>query len=319
MRKVDIALLGCGTVGRGFVHLVDRNRDRIRERHGIDLRIATILVRDSRKEREGIDRALITSSRERALDRPHSVVVELVGGATEARSYIREALFSRRDVVTANKAVLAVAGRDLLELAEVHRVRLGFEASVCGAVPIIRVLRGALSGDRVERIDGIVNGTSNFILTRMTEGSMSLEEALREAQRRGFAESDATLDLDGSDAAQKLTILAELAFDRSLPLKFERIEGITAVDQDVIRRALEKGRVIRLVASAWLDSGAVRLEVRPREVEQRHPLGEVRDENNGVLIRCEAAGELFFAGKGAGSLPTAGAVLADVIELAKSA
>jgi homoserine dehydrogenase len=315
MRRVGIALLGCGTVGRGFVELVERERPRIAARHDVDLRIDRILIRDNDKERAGVDRRLLTRSAIAAIDDECDVVVELIGGVHSAGAFVRRAIANGRNVVTANKALLAMNGAELFNAAAANDVSIGFEASVCGAIPIVRVLKSAFAGDEIESIEGVVNGTCNFILSCMERGS-AFAEALSCAQERGFAEADATLDVDGVDAAQKMRILASLAFDA--PVVRESVVGIRGVTPHEIERARIGGNSIRLVARAERIAGGVAIDVAPRELDANHLFANVRDENNTVVVRGRASGEIVLSGKGAGALPTASAVLADVIEIAKS-
>jgi homoserine dehydrogenase len=313
MREVTIGLLGCGTVGQGFVHLIDRERERIRARDGVDLRVRRILVRDTDKLRPGIDRTLLTTNAIDVID-DCDLLVELIGGVHSAGAYVRRALRVGRDVVTANKALLAESGRELFSTAAASGARIGFEASVCGGIPIIRAIERGLAGDSIESITGILNGTCNYILTRMEEGGLDFAAALRMAQERGFAEADPTLDVTGADALQKLQILGELAFG---PLHARtRVHGIEDVSREEIEQARSRRCVVRHIASARRLAGGVELRVERRELPETHPLASVRDENNAVIVRARAAGELTFVGKGAGSLPTASAVLSDVIEIA---
>ena len=207
MRRINIGLLGCGTVGRGFVDLLARERERIRGRDGVDIAVRRILVRDAGKARPGINPALVSTSAIDILDDGCDIIVELVGGIHSAGAFVRRALASGRHVVTANKALLADAGRELFATAARNHVRIGFEASVCGGIPIIRALRHGLAGDRIESISGILNGTCNYILTRMDNEGLSFSEALKEAQALGFAEADPTADVDGYDARAKIAIL----------------------------------------------------------------------------------------------------------------
>jgi len=306
MREVTIGLLGCGTVGQGFVNLLKQDRFR-------PLSIGRILVRDLCKERPGIDRALLTTNAIEVIDNC-DLVVELIGGVHSAGAYLRRALRSGRDVVTANKALLADSGRELFAIARAVGARIGFEASVCGGIPVIRAIEHGLAGDSIESIIGIVNGTCNYILTRMEENGADFDAALRLAQERGFAEADATLDVSGADALQKMRILAELAFGAAHARV--RVHGIDDIDREEIEQARSRRCVIRHVASARRLPGGVELRVERRELPESHPFAAVRDENNAVIIRGRAVGELTFVGKGAGSLPTAAAVLSDVIELA---
>ncbi|HUP63107.1 MAG TPA: homoserine dehydrogenase [Thermoanaerobaculia bacterium] len=301
MRPLRIGLLGCGTVGAGFVRLVARERERIRERYGIDLDVARILVRDITKERADIDRALLTNTALDVLDADCDLIVEAIGGVHTAGSFVRRAIARGHDVVTANKALLAECGRELLREAEGRGVAIGFEASVCGGVPVIGALRHGLAGDTIERITGILNGTCNYILSRMDDG-FGFAEALACAQERGFAEADPSLDLSGEDAAQKLRILADVAFD--VPVRSVRVCGIDARTRG------------KLVAEATRVAGGVDLVVEPRTL---HPFASVVDEQNAVIVHGRAVGEIWLSGRGAGSMPTAAALLADVLEISSRA
>jgi len=320
MRRVNIGLLGCGTVGGGFVELLGRERERIRARDGVDLQIRRILVRDPDKRRPHVNPALLTTSALDVLDCDSTggcdLIVELVGGVHCAGAYVRRAIDNGRHVVTANKALLADSGRELFAAAAKQRVSIGFEASVCGAIPIVRSLARGLAGDRVREITGILNGTCNYILTRMEQDDLEFGDALRLAQQRGFAEADPALDVSGQDAMQKLTILAEIAIGRVENPSHMRVHGIEDVTRDEIEQARARRCVVRHVASARRVPGGVELRVERRELPEFHPLAAVRDENNAVMLRARAAGDMLFVGKGAGSMPTASAVLADVIDIA---
>ena len=315
-RKLKIGLLGCGTVGRGLVELVGKNDGLIRQRSGVELQITKILVRDLDKERHGVDHALLTTQPDKVLSNGCDLVVELVGGIEPARSFIERSLARGKHVVTANKALLALDGFSLMKTAEAKRVRLGFEASVCGGIPIIRALRNGLVGNSIQRLSGILNGTCNYILTRMTEGRIEFDDALREAQAKGFAEANPTLDIDGHDAAQKLKILTELAFSAQVNANAVQVEGIRDIAADDVQAARELGFVIKHVATAELSKDAVSLSCAPVLLPLSHQLAGIRDENNAVLVRGDAVGEMLFSGKGAGSLPSASAVLSDVVDIA---
>src|SRR3984885_5647081 len=315
-RKLKIGVLGCGTVGRGLVELVGKNDALIRQRSGVELRITKILVRDLDKERLGVDHALLTTDPDKVLNNGCDLVVELVGGIEPARSFIERSLARGKHVVTANKALLALDGFSLMKAAEVQKVRLGFEASVCGGIPIIRALRDGLVGNSIQKLSGILNGTCNYILTRMTEDGVEFEDALREAQAKGFAEADPTLDIDGHDAAQKLKILTELAFSAQINAAAVQVEGIRDIAADDVQAAKELGFVIKHVATAELSEDAVSLGCAPVLLPVSHQLAGIRDENNAVLVRGDAVGEMLFSGKGAGSLPSASAVLSDVVDIA---
>ena len=315
-RKLKIGLLGCGTVGGGLVELVGKNSSLIRQRAGVELSITKILVRDPLKDRPGVERALLTTQPEKVLENGCDMVVELVGGIEPARTLIQRALARGKHVVTANKALLALDGFSLMKAAELQKVRLGFEASVCGGIPIIRALRNGLVGNQIQRLTGILNGTCNYILTRMTEDRVEFDVALAEAQAKGFAEADPTLDIDGHDAAQKLKILAELAFHSRVAADAVRTEGIRHITADDIQAARELGYVIKHIASAEVADDSIALEVHTVLLPSNHQLAGVRDENNAVLVRGDAVGEMLFSGKGAGSLPSASAVLSDIVDIA---
>ena len=315
--RIRIGLLGCGTVGGGFVRLIERDRDRIASRHGVELEITRILVRDAEKERDGVDPRLITTSALDVIDSECEVLVELIGGVHSAGAYVRRALHRGIDVVTANKALLAECGPELFALAARNDAHIGFEASVCGGLPVINALEHGLAGDRIESIAGVLNATCNFILTRMEEDDLDLDAAIAIAQQRGFAEADPTLDVDGIDAAQKLRILAGIAFPARQIVR-SSVQGIRDVRKSEIEQARSRGCAMRLVAAARRVPGGVELRVEPRELPLQHPLATVKDEDNAVIVRGNAVGEMLFRGKGAGSLPTAAAVLADVIALARN-
>lgn len=315
MSRLRIGLLGCGTVGRGFVLLVERERPRIRARFGINLEITGILVRDITKHRPGVDRALLTTSAMEVIDSDCDLVVELVGGVHSAGAYLRRALSLGKPVVTANKSLLASAGSDLLALATAHEATIGFEASVCGCIPILRVLREGLAGESIESITGILNGTCNYVLTRMEDEGLSFDAALAEAQALGFAEADPSLDISGADAEQKIRIVSEIAFGE--PVIRARVSGIETLTPEILHSAARRGQRIRLIAESRRTAGGVALEVAPRELPRDHALAGVSAEENGILIHGAAIGEMLLRGKGAGSMPTAVAVLSDVIEAAR--
>lgn len=315
-RKLKIGLLGCGTVGNGFVELLARNEALIRQRTGVALSISKILVRDLGKKRRGVDRDLLTTQPERVLNNGCDLVVELVGGVEPARGFVQHALRRGKHVVTANKALLASHGFSLMKTAETQKVRLEFEGSVCGGVPIIRALRSGLAGNHIQSISGILNGTCNYILTRMTDDRVEFAEALREAQVKGFAEADPGLDIDGHDAAQKLKILAELAHNTRLEADAVEVRGIRDITPGDILAAHEQGCVIKHLATAEILDGKLSLSVAPVFLPASHSLAGVREENNAVLVRGDAVGDMLFSGKGAGSLPSASAVLSDVMDIA---
>jgi homoserine dehydrogenase len=318
MKQVRIGLLGCGVVGGGLCELIRRNRAVVADRTGVELRVQRVLVRDPKKERP-VGRELVTTDAAAVLDAPDvDIVVELIGGLEPARAYITRAIEARKNVVTANKALLAVSGADLFRRAAGRRVRIGFEASVCGGIPIIRAISAGLVGNRISTLVGIVNGTCNFILTKMTEERCTFAAALADAQRRGFAEADPSLDIDGHDAAQKLQILAEIAFGAELDQTSFPVEGIRHVEDEDIRTASEWGYVLKHVVIGKDLGEALDLRAHPALLPEVHPLAHVRNEFNSVLLRGDAVDEMIFTGKGAGSLPTASAVLSDIIDISQN-
>ena len=319
MRRVSLGLLGGGVVGGGLVELLRRNRDLVAQRSGVELEVRRVLVRDPKKERPVIPSDLLTTDPAAVLEaKDVDLVVELMGGVEPAKSYVLRAIAAKKGVVTANKAMLAGHGGEIFRKAVDQRVRIGFEASVCGGIPILRALSAGLVGNRIQTLVGIVNGTCNYILTKMSEERRSFEDALQEAQRLGFAEADPTLDVDGHDAAQKLQLLAEIAFN----VVFDRIafpvEGIRPVELEDIRSAADLGYVVKHLAVAKDLGGTLDLRVHPALLPKDHPLAHVRHEFNSVLLRGDAVDEMIFTGKGAGSLPTASAVLSDVIDIARN-
>jgi len=246
------------------------------------------------------------------------VVVEVIGGIEPARDLILEALKTNKHVVTANKELLSSLGQELMEAAETAEVDLLFEAAVAGGIPIIRPLKESLAGDRVGRVMGIVNGTTNFILTRMSESGVSFGEALAEAERLGYAEMDSSADIDGTDAAAKLAILASVAFNARVVAGDVEREGITKVTADDIAAAHEMGYEVKLLAVAEMHDGEVSARVHPSMLPKTHPLAAVRDVYNAVFVQGEQAGELMFLGRGAGAGPTGSAVVGDIVEIARN-
>lgn len=311
-RKVKIGLLGCGTVGGGFVSLVEAGRDRICARHGLDLEIERILIRDPAKSRPGVRQEVLTTRAEDVVENGFDVLVEVIGGIEPAGRLIRRAIERGRPVVTANKLLLASHGAEIFAAARRSGVAVGFEASVCGGVPIVRALRSGVAGDEVTRIRGVLNGTCNYILSAMEEGS-SYEDALAAARREGFAEADPSLDVDGHDALQKLMILSGLAFGERAETRI-RVAGIRDYPLRQIRRTARKGKTTRLVAEARVAGEAIELVVEPRELDRDDALGRLRGAQNGVVLETGGRGELLLTGLGAGAMPTASAVLSDVIE-----
>lgn len=315
-------MIGCGTVGSSLVSLLRDEGDLLADRLGEQIEIARIAVRDLERERDAvIDRALLTASWQEVVSDPEiEMIVELMGDVPDALETIQSALAAGKSVVSANKAVLSRHLAELEEQARLVERDIFFEAAVAGGVPLIRALRISLFGERLSRIVGIVNGTTNFVLTRMQEDGVEFEEALSKARELGYAEADPTSDLDGSDAAAKAAIMASLAFGRKVTAANVRrtgIEGISASDFLFARR---NGWTIKLLAVAehygTAAGSTLNVEVFPALVPSSHPLAGVRDSFNAVFVEGNAVGELMFFGPGAGGMPTASAVLGDVIEAA---
>lgn len=316
-----IALLGAGTVGQEVARLLSENADDLAARVGAPLELVGVAVRDGAKVRAGVDPSLITTDADSLVSRGDiDVVVELMGGIEPARALILSAMQHGASVVTANKALLAEDGASLYTAAEQHGVDLYYEASVAGAIPLLRPLRESLVGDNVRRVLGIVNGTTNFILTKMDEEGADYAEVLAEAQALGYAEADPTADVEGFDAAAKAAILASLAFHTRVSLDDVHREGISGVTAADVEAARDMGFVIKLLAVAELadDEQGVVVRVHPAMVPRSHPLASVREAFNAVFVEADSAGQMMFYGRGAGGAPTASAVLGDIVAVARN-
>lgn len=317
-KVINIALLGLGTVGMGVYKLITKNKDNYYAKTGRELIIRKILVRDINKPREVEENLLTNEWDEIIKDSEIDIVVEVMGGIEPARSYITEALKARKNVVTANKDLLAEYGRELLMLAQENEVDLVYEASVAGGIPIIRPLKQCLAGNNIEQILGIINGTTNFILTKMTLEKANFPDVLKEAQDLGYAEADPTSDIEGYDAARKLAIMASIAFNMRITFKNIYVEGITKVVTNDILYAQELGYVIKLIALAKETEGGIEARVHPTLIPEKHPLATVNDSFNAVFVKGDAVGEAMFYGPGAGQLPTASAILGDIIDVTRN-
>lgn len=317
---ITVALLGGGTVGSQVARLILEQSDDLAARIGAPLELAGVAVRDASRPREGVPSALITDDATALVARGSDIVVEVMGGIEPARTLILQAMAAGSSVVTANKALLAADGATLYAAAAANGVDLYFEASVAGAIPLLRPLRESLAGDRVVKVLGIVNGTTNFILSKMDEEGADYSEVLAEAQRLGYAEADPTADVGGLDAAAKAAILAELAFHTRVTFDDVTCEGITGVTAADVAAARDMGFVIKLLAVAERteDGRGVIVRVHPTMVPRSHPLASVRDAFNAVFIEAESAGEMMFYGRGAGGAPTASAILGDVVAVARN-
>ena len=318
MEPLGIALLGCGTVGSGVARLLLEQPERLAARAGRPLVLRRVVVRDTNKRRSAaIPRELLTTDLRSVVTDPSiQLAVELVGGDEWARRAVLDLFGAGKDVVTANKALLATHGPEVFEAARQHRRAIAFEASVGGGIPIVAALSQSLSANQIISLQGILNGTSNFILTNMAEQGQSYAEALREAQQRGYAEADPTLDVDGTDAAQKLAILAQIAFGLRVPLSAIEHRGIADVQEIDLRYGRELGYTIKLLAEAWLNDRQLALHVSPVLVRLHTPLAEVRGPYNAVKVVGDAVGDTLYYGQGAGQMPTASAVVADIIDMA---
>jgi homoserine dehydrogenase len=314
---LNIALVGGGTVGGGVAKILLEHPERVASRAARPVHLKRVVVRDPNKPRPRIPRELISTDIKATIHDPQlHVIVELIGGTGIAKQVVLDALAAGKHVVTANKALLAEHGPEVFASARQHERAVGFEASVAGGIPIIRALAESLAANQITAIQGILNGTSNFILTSMADRAMSYADALAEAQRLGYAEADPTLDVDGSDAAHKLAILAQIAFGVTIPV--DRIErfGIADLHAMDLRFADELGYTIKLLAEAWVDGAEVALHVAPVLLRKTDMLAQVRGAFNAIQIVGDAVGEIMFQGAGAGALPTASSVVADVIDLA---
>ncbi|MCR2810146.1 MULTISPECIES: homoserine dehydrogenase [unclassified Microbacterium] len=324
-RRLRVALLGAGAVGSQVAALLLKHADELADRAGAALELVGIAVRDLDAPREtDLPRELFTTDAE-SLIVGADIVIELIGGIEPAKTYLLQAINSGADVVTANKALLATHGPEIFDAADQVGAQVYYEAAAAGAIPIIRPLRDSLAGDRVQRIMGIVNGTTNYILDRMDTEGADFADVLAQAQALGYAESDPTADVEGYDAAQKAAILASLAFHTTVPLDAVHREGITSIDTSTIDSARHAGYVIKLLAVCERiasEPGAdapesISVRVYPALIHRHHPLASVHGANNAVFVEAEAAGNLMFYGAGAGGVQTASAVLGDVVSAAR--
>ena len=319
VRPIRIALIGAGTVGSKVASLMLEQSADLEARSGAPLVLVGVGVKDANKQRPGIPKELITSDVSSLLAKDIDIVVEVMGGIEPARTHILDAMSRGISVVTANKELLARDGATLAAAAEKNNVDLYYEASVAGAIPLLRPLRESLVGDRVKKVLGIVNGTTNYILTKMDETGASFEDALAEAQKLGYAETNPSADIDGHDAAAKAAIVAQLAFHTRVTIDDVYCEGISKVSAKDVKAAKEMGFVIKLLAIAErLDEESIVVRVHPAMIPRSHPLASVRDAFNAVFVEAEAAGSLMFYGRGAGGAPTASAVLGDLVAVARN-
>jgi homoserine dehydrogenase len=316
-RPIRVALLGAGSVGAQVARLLVENREELAKRVGAELQLVGVAVRDVKAKRSAdISKDLLTTDAESLLSGA-DIVIELMGGIDPAYDLIKKALNSGADVITANKALIAAKGNELIDLAQQLGAQLYYEAAVGGAIPIIRPLRESLAGDKINRVMGIVNGTTNYILDQMDTKNVDFQSALKEAQLLGYAEADPTADIEGFDAASKAAILASLAFHSDVPVEKVHREGITSITSDQIQTARQAGYALKLLAiGERVDQGLV-VRVHPTLIPLSHPLAAVRGAYNAVFVEAESAGRLMFYGAGAGGKQTASAVLGDLVSAAK--
>ena len=315
-KKIKAALLGLGTVGGGVYKLVQRQKEEMVKKSGANLEITRILVHNMNKQREGVDASLLTDNWKEIVEDPEiSIVIEVMGGIEPAKTIILEALCAGKNVVTANKDLVAVHGRELLDAAQENQVDFLFEAAVAGGIPIIRPLKQCLAANEIDEVIGIVNGTTNYILTKMFEDGMDFSEALAKATELGYAEADPTADVEGLDAGRKVAILASIAFHSRVVFDDVHTEGITKISAKDVAYAKEFGSVIKLLGVAHNREDGIEVAVYPMMLPKNHPLASVRDSFNAVFVHGDALDDAMFYGRGAGELPTASAVMGDVIDI----
>ena len=319
MKTLKVGMLGCGNVGSQIARLLVANKADLASRAGAQLELVKVAVKDIKAKRDGIATSLLTDDPYSVVNDPEiDLIIEVIGGISPAKELILAAFKNGKSVVTANKALLAKEGAALYQAAGEANVDLYYEAAVAGAIPILRPLRESLVGDHVTRIMGIVNGTTNYILTKMDESGTAFADALRQAQELGFAEADPTADVEGIDASDKAAILAGLAFHSRVTDKDVYREGITKITATDVKVAKAMDMVIKLLAITELTaSGEISVRVHPALISRTHPLASVRESFNAVFVEAQSAGQMMFYGKGAGGEPTASAVLGDLVAIAR--
>ena len=318
IKVVKIALLGLGTVGSGVYKLIEEKGEEFEKRTGAKIQIEKILVHNLKKERPGVKKCLLTDQWKEIIENDEiELVIEVMGGIEPAKAMILEALNAGKNVVTANKDLVAEHGKELFEAAERNQKDFLFEAAVAGGIPIIRPLKQCLAGNEISDVIGIVNGTTNYILTKMCEEGMDFQEALAKATELGYAEADPTADIEGYDAGRKVAIMASIAFHSRVVFSDVYTEGITKITAKDIAYAKEFDSVIKLLGAAHNTEKGIEVAVYPMMISNQHPLASVRDSFNAVFVHGDAVDDAMFYGSGAGKLPTASAVVADVVDAAK--
>ncbi|MBU2833984.1 homoserine dehydrogenase, partial [Acidithiobacillus ferriphilus] len=317
MEPVRIGILGMGTVGQGTVRVLERNAEEILRRVGRELRVVHAAVRNpARLAGLGLDARISSDPWAVVRDPEVEVVVEVMGGQEPTLSLLMAAIAAGKHVVTANKALLAEHGNEIFAAAQAQGVMVAFEAAVAGAIPIIKAIREGLAGNRIQWLAGIINGTSNYILSQMFHAGWDFEQALAEAQRLGYAEADPGLDVDGGDAAHKITLMASIAFGIPVDFAHCHVEGIRALEQTDVVYAAELGYRIKLLGIARRRADGIELRVHPTLIPESHLLANVEGPFNAILVESDAAGQSLYYGRGAGGDPTASAVVADLVDVA---
>lgn len=319
MRTVNVGLIGLGTVGSGVVEIFERHAEDFRRRAGVDIKLVRFADRDPARASDlGLPEGSFTTDAFELIDTPDlDIVIELIGGTGVARDVVLAALESGKSVVTANKALMASHGQEVMDAAAGYGVDIAFEASVGGGIPIISPLKHCLVSNEITSVVGIVNGTTNYMLTRMSEDGLDYDSALAEAQAKGFAEADPTADVDGLDAAAKIAILASIAFNSRVAIDEVSAEGIRPVSSADVAYAAEMGYAVKLLAIARRTPGGIDIRVHPTMIRDSHPMASVNGVYNAIYVVGDSVGETMFFGEGAGSLPAASAVVGDVIEVAR--
>lgn len=319
MKTIKVAILGAGTVGTGVYKLINRQSKEMIHKVGANVEVSKILVRDKSKQRDGVDNNLLTDNFDDIInDDSIEIVIEVMGGIEPANTYITKALMAKKNIVTANKDLIASNGHRLMELATENKCDLLFEAAVAGAIPIIRPLKQCLAGNHISEIMGIVNGTTNFILTKMTNEGMDFDEALKLAQDLGYAEADPTADVEGYDAGRKIAIMASIAFNSTVTFNDVATEGITKITARDIKYAKDMDCTIKLLGVARNDNEGIEVMVHPMLIPSSHPLATVNDSFNAVFVHGDAVDDAMFMGRGAGMFPTASAIMGDMIDVARN-
>lgn len=320
MKSVKVGLIGFGTIGRGLVQILQDNQDQIKKRLGASLEMVKIADLDITTDRGvKVGAGILTTDAGEVLDHPDvDIVVELIGGYEPARSFILKAIQNKKHVVTANKALLAKHGEEVFAAAEEHKVSIGFEASVGGAIPIIRSIKEAFVANRIQAIEGIVNGTANYILSKMSDGDHDFDTALKEAQEKGYAEADPTFDIEGIDSAHKIAVLTRLAYGTPVNVDDIYVQGISRISPLDIKCAHEFGYRIKLLAISKFDGKAIDVRVHPAMIPESKTLANVNGVLNAILVWDDLMEENILIGHGAGSLPTGSAVVADIVEIARN-